>query len=157
METDDDMTHSGGPQTASSFDRLLADEYVLYTKTRDAHWMIQGRNALDLHMVIERQYCTLDMIVGDLVERAHAAGLAGLGSLKDCLAITRLRGHDRVCRDPRRIMHELLLDHEMVIRRLRRDILVAGEQQRDPTMVKFLSGVMKHHQNMLDMLTVRVS
>lgn len=28
---------------------LLADEYLLYTKTRSAHWNVQGQNFIELH------------------------------------------------------------------------------------------------------------
>ena len=35
---------------------LLADEYVLYTKTRNYHWNVTGMQFNDLHKFFESQY-----------------------------------------------------------------------------------------------------
>ena len=36
--------------------KLLADEYVLYTKTRNYHWNVVGPQFHDLHKFFETQY-----------------------------------------------------------------------------------------------------
>src|SRR5437016_1521037 len=45
---------------------LLADEYVLYTKTRNYHWNIVGQQFNDLHKFFESQYEELNDIVDDV-------------------------------------------------------------------------------------------
>jgi len=37
-------------------DRLLSDEYVLYTKTRNYHWNVTGPNFSEPHKLFESQY-----------------------------------------------------------------------------------------------------
>jgi starvation-inducible DNA-binding protein len=42
----------------------LADEYVLYTKTRNYHWHVVGPQFNDLHKFFQEQYEVLNDIVG---------------------------------------------------------------------------------------------
>jgi starvation-inducible DNA-binding protein len=42
--------------------RLLSDEYVLLTKTRNYHWNVTGPQFNDLHTFFESQYDALDEV-----------------------------------------------------------------------------------------------
>ena len=50
---------------------LLADEYVLYTKTRNYHWNVVGPQFNDLHKFFGEQYEAIDGFVDDVAERAR--------------------------------------------------------------------------------------
>ena len=60
---------------------LLADEYVLYTKTRNYHWNVVGPQFNDLHKFFESQYEALNDIVDDVAERSRALGGNAAGTL----------------------------------------------------------------------------
>src|SRR5581483_1821755 len=62
--------------------RLLADEYVLYTKTRNYHWNVTGPQFHDLHKFFEAQYEALDDIVDEVAERARSLGGPAVGTLR---------------------------------------------------------------------------
>ena len=51
---------------------VLADEYVLYTKTRNYHWNVVGPQFNDLHKFFEGQYEALNEVVDDVAERARS-------------------------------------------------------------------------------------
>ncbi|MGH7152208.1 MAG: Dps family protein, partial [Planctomycetota bacterium] len=70
---------------------LLADEYVLYTKTRNYHWNVVGHQFHDLHKFFEEQYEALDEVVDDVAERARSLGGPSAGTLKEFLGATRLK------------------------------------------------------------------
>ena len=53
---------------------LLADEYLLYTKTRNFHWNVVGPQFNDLHKFFEGQYEALNEVVDDVAERARSLG-----------------------------------------------------------------------------------
>jgi starvation-inducible DNA-binding protein len=53
---------------------LLADEYLLYMKTRNYHWNVVGPQFNDLHKFFEEQYDELNDIVDDVAERARSLG-----------------------------------------------------------------------------------
>ena len=46
----------------------LADEYVLYTKTRNYHWNVTGPHFNDLHKFFELQYEALDRKIDEIAE-----------------------------------------------------------------------------------------
>ena len=131
---------------------LLADEYLLYTKTRNAHWNIQGPNFIELHKFFESQYDALDIIIDDVAERVRALGHFALGSLKDFTAITRLSEHNHDFSDQKHIIQTLLEDHESLIRSLRNEIAVTGDEHKDLGTADFMTGLMEQHEKMAWML-----
>jgi starvation-inducible DNA-binding protein len=77
-------------EVSTLLNTLLADEYVLYTKTRNAHWNIQGQNFMELHKFFQGQYEELDETIDEIAERIRMLGHFPIGSLKDFLAISNL-------------------------------------------------------------------
>ena len=47
---------------------LLADEYILYTKTRNYHWNVTGSHFNDRHKFFQGQYEKLDEIIDEIAE-----------------------------------------------------------------------------------------
>jgi len=70
---------------------VLADEYVLYTKTRNYHWNVVGPQFNDLHKFFEAQYETLNEVVDDVAERARSLGGKAFGTLAEFAQHTRLK------------------------------------------------------------------
>jgi starvation-inducible DNA-binding protein len=136
---------------------LLADEYVLYTKTRNAHWNIQGPDFSQLHKFFETQYDALDLIIDDVAERVRSIGHFALGGLKDFSAITRLSEHNRDFTDSKHIIQTLLEDHESVVRSLRKDVSSMTEEYRDLGTADFMTGLMEQHEKMSWMLRAHLS
>jgi starvation-inducible DNA-binding protein len=130
---------------------LLADEYVLYTKTRNAHWNIQGQNFIELHKFFENQYQTLDIIIDDVAKRVRALGHFALGSLKDFIAVTRLSEYNHEFTNQNHIISSLLEDHETLIRSLRKDITATAEH-RDLGTANFMTRLLEQHEKMSWML-----
>ena len=60
---------------------LLADEFVIYVKTRRFHWNVVGPDFGELHKFFESQYEALDEIVDEVAERARALDAISAGSL----------------------------------------------------------------------------
>ena len=135
---------------------LLADEYVLYTKTRNAHWNIQGQNFIELHKFFENQVDILDIIIDDVAERVRALGHFALGSLKEFIAVTRLREENRDYTNQSHMIQTLLEDHEVLIRSLRKDITATAEH-RDLGTADFMTGLLEQHEKMSWMLRAYLS
>src|SRR5882724_695101 len=98
---------------------LLADEYLLYTKTRNYHWNVVGPQFNDLHKFFESQYEELDDVVDDVAERARALGGHAQGTLAEFTKRARLKEHPGNYPDAKEMLAHLLADHETVIRHLR--------------------------------------
>jgi starvation-inducible DNA-binding protein len=61
-------------QVAHTLNKILADEYVLYTKTRNAHWNVEGLDFHSKHLFFESQYQELDEIIDTVAERIRSLG-----------------------------------------------------------------------------------
>jgi starvation-inducible DNA-binding protein len=130
---------------------LLADEYVLYTKTRNYHWNVVGSQFNDLHKLFESQYEALDDVVDEVAERARALGGRALGTLAEFTRHARLEEHPGERPDARGMLADLLTDHETLVRQLRED-LDAATTHRDAGTSDFLTDLMERHEKMSWML-----
>ncbi|MBI3564045.1 MAG: DNA starvation/stationary phase protection protein [Elusimicrobia bacterium] len=150
------LKESSRSKLLALLDALLADEYLLYTKTRNFHWNVAGAQFNDLHKFFESQYGTLDGFVDDVAERSRALGGRSLGSMKEFLDKARL--DESVGRSPRAegMLSELLRDHEKLVRWLRVDVDEAGKLGDQGT-ADFLTGLMEEHEKMAWMLRAFLS
>jgi starvation-inducible DNA-binding protein len=131
--------------------RILADEYVLYTKTRNFHWNVVGPQFNDLHKFFESQYEELNEMVDEVAERARALGGVSLGSLAEFLKQTRLKETAGRTAGGREMISKLLPDHESIIRSLRTDLETCNAHG-DAGTADFLTEFLEKHEKMAWML-----
>jgi starvation-inducible DNA-binding protein len=131
---------------------LLADEYLLYTKTRNYHWNVVGSQFNDLHKFFEAQYEALDDIVDEVAERSRTLGGHAVGTLAEFSGHTRLKEHPGKYPDAMVMVSNLLADHEAVIRALRADVATTMDKHADAGTSDFLTGLMEKHEKMAWML-----
>src|SRR5436190_1078966 len=98
---------------------LLADEYLLYTKTRNYHWNVVGPQFNDLHKFFESQYEELDDIVDEVAERARTLGGNAHGTLAEFVRRARLKEQPGKWPDAKGMLSQLLEDHEKMAWMLR--------------------------------------
>jgi starvation-inducible DNA-binding protein len=131
---------------------LLADEYVLYTKTRNYHWNVEGFLFNDLHKFFETQYSELNGIADEVAERARTLGGKAAGTLTEFSRLTRLREQPGEHPPARAMISSLLADHETIVRNLREDLETCTEKYHDAGTTDFLTGLMEQHEKMAWML-----
>jgi len=131
---------------------LLADEYLLYTKTRNYHWNVVGPQFNDLHRFFETHYNELNEIVDEVAERSRALGGKALGTMAEFLKHTRLKEETGHYPDACDMIANLLADHEALICQLRLDLETCNEQYHDAGTTDFLTGLMEQHEKMAWML-----
>src|SRR5689334_12491074 len=68
---------------------ILADEYVLYTTTRDYHWNVTGPEFLSLHGQFEEQYEQLAKSIDEVAERTRSIGAGARGNWADLTKAAR--------------------------------------------------------------------
>jgi len=131
---------------------LLADEYVLYTKTRNYHWNVVGPQFNDLHKFFESQYEELDEIVDEVAERSRSLGGNAVGTLAEFAQQTRLKEYPGQYPEAHAMLANLVADHEAVIQSLRGDLPTVMDKYDDAGTNDFLTGVMEKHEKMAWML-----
>jgi len=132
--------------------KILADEFILYTKTKRAHWNVEGPDFYNKHIFFEQQYDALDEIVDTVAERIRALGHYAPATLKDFLALTHLSEELKEKNDSNGFMKELLLDHESIIIYLRENINLIANDLQDAGTSDFITGLVENHEKMAWML-----
>lgn len=131
---------------------LLADEYVLYTKTRNYHWNVVGPQFNDLHKFFEAQYAGLNEVIDEVAERARALGGRSVATLAEFMEAARLKEHPGRYPGAGDMLENLLTDHEAIIRQLRADVDATASAYHDAGTSDFLTGLMERHEKMAWML-----
>lgn len=131
---------------------LLADEFVLYTKTRNYHWHVVGPQFHQLHLFFEEQYNALNSIVDDVAERVRSLGGKALSTLQEFTRSTRLQEEPGQYPAAQTMLVNLLADHERVIQQLRGDVNTSTETYQDAGTSDFLTGLLEQHEKMAWML-----
>jgi len=139
-------------KVAHSLSQILADEYVLYTKTKKAHWNVEGADFYNKHLFFEQQYEQLDEIIDTIAERIRILGHYAPASLKEYLSLTHLSEHPIDKNDSLSYIKELLADHESIMIHLRENIARFAEMLRDLGTSDYITGLMETHEKMAWML-----
>jgi len=128
--------------------KLLADEFVLYTKTRNAHWNVEGPDFINKHLFFETQYNELADIIDNVAERIRQLGHYAPATLGAYLELTELTEVHRQRNDGIGFLKELLEDHEHIIFKLRKHIEVFASHYHDAGTSDFITGLMEKHEKM---------
>lgn len=144
-------------QVAQSLNRLLADEHVLYIKTRNAHWNVEGADFLTKHRFFEEQYGELQDMIDDVAERIRTLGHYAEATMAAFLKQTHLTEETREKNDSAGFMKSLLKDHEAIIFHLRENIDRCANEWHDMGTSDFITGLMEKHEKMAWMLRAHLN
>ena len=137
--------------------KALADEFILYTKTKRAHWNVEGPDFYNKHIFFEQQYDAIDEIVDTVAERIRSLGHYTPATLKDFLALTHLSEELQEKNDSNGFIKELLLDHESIIIYLRENINLIANDLQDAGTSDFITGLVENHEKMAWMLRAHLN
>jgi starvation-inducible DNA-binding protein len=132
--------------------KLLADEQLLYTKTRNYHWNVTGIHFTVLHELFEQHYNSLQTIADEVAERNRMLGGMSIGTMAEFLEESRLSETAGTIPSANDMIANLLDDHEHIISSLRDDIEACSEEFNDEGTADLLIGTMRSHEKMAWML-----
>lgn len=148
MKTAIGISESHRQAVANELSKVLADETVLYIKTKNAHWNIEGADFYDKHKFFETQFGQLDEIIDSVAERIRSIGHYPPATLKLYLSLTHLTEQERSQNDSLAFIKELLGDHESIIIILREHIKSFANEFHDLGTSDFMTGLMETHEKM---------
>jgi starvation-inducible DNA-binding protein len=152
METQIGIKPEHLADAARSLNKLLADEHVLYIKTRNAHWNIQGPDFHAQHKFFEEQYGELEEMIDEAAERVRALGHYAVATMQKFLELTHLTEEAREKNDSEGFIKELLEDHTTIIMHLRDSIDRYANEWHDIGTSDFVTGLLEKHEKMAWML-----
>ncbi|KQO20652.1 DNA starvation/stationary phase protection protein [Flavobacterium sp. Leaf82] len=152
METQIGIKQENISKVVNSLCQILADEFILYTKTRKSHWNVEGDDFYNKHLFFEEQYTQLDEIIDGVAERIRMLGHYAPATLKEFLELTHLSEQIKEKNDSKGFIKELLIDHESIIMHLRENITVFANDFHDLGTSDYITGLMETHEKMAWML-----
>jgi starvation-inducible DNA-binding protein len=128
---------------------VLADECLLYTKTRNCHWNVDGSAFHPLRELFEQQYDQLSELIDGIAERIRLLGGQAMGTMSEFLQHTRLA--EQPIKHPpsaAQMIGPLLEDHEGIVRTLRGDREACQAEYEDAGTADFLTGLIECHETL---------
>ncbi|MBO9727146.1 MAG: DNA starvation/stationary phase protection protein [Chitinophaga sp.] len=131
-------------QIALELNKVLADELLIYAKTRNSHWNIEGSNFMEMHKFFEEQYEELEEYGDEVAEYIRSIGHYAQGRYADVLKLTNLL-ESEYSNNQKTQLQELLDDHETIIRNLRRLIDEFDTKYKDKGAADFATQMLQKH------------
>lgn len=130
MRSNTEMSEQARLNCASAISAVLADTYLLYLKTHNFHWNVEGDQFYTLHKLFEEQYRELWASVDDLAERVRALGLPAPGTYAKFQALASVKDNEDIPAGAE-MVRELISDNAAVARTIRsalRTVQEAGDE-----------------------------
>ncbi|MGF1455249.1 MAG: Dps family protein [Alphaproteobacteria bacterium] len=137
-------------QVVDGLSRVLANTFILYTKTHGYHWNVTGPLFHSLHEMFEEQYTDLFEATDELAERIRALGEMAPTGVKSFQSLSELADDDTVP-EAVTMVKNLVKDHETVIRHMRTVIAEAADLGDEGT-ADMLTARMEEHEKAAWML-----
>ena len=129
---------------AKGLSRLLADTYVLYLKTHNFHWNVEGPMFQTLHQMFMAQYTETWNAIDLVAERIRSLGHYAPGTYREYLALARIKETPGVPRAEQ--MVKLLIEGQEAVVRTAREVLPLAERADDQPTLDLLTQRMQIHE-----------
>ncbi|MET4081977.1 starvation-inducible DNA-binding protein [Pedobacter sp. UYP30] len=144
-------------EIAEQLSIILADEFLLYSKTLNAHWNIEGPDFHAVHLYLETLYNEQQGIVDTVAEKIRAVGHYVPAQLSKYLQLTHLSEKTLDKNDSQTLFAELLEDHESIIVFLRENIKPVADKMKAEGISDYITGLMEYHEKTAWMLRAHLS
>ena len=137
---------------ADQLSKILADEFVLYSKTLNFHWNIEGPDFHSVHVYLETLYEEQQEVVDTVAEKIRMIGHYVPATLEKYSELTHLTEKTKGKNDSQSIFAELLEDHESIIMFLREELKPIADKWQADGISDYLTGLMEQHEKIAWML-----
>lgn len=148
MKTNIGITDPNRQEVANALSKVLANEYILLTKTRNAHWNVTSPDFIEKHRFFDFQIGQIDKFIDKVAERIRMIGHYAPAKLKSFIDLTQLSETTKEDSDSLGFIRELLSDHETIIIKLRENIPRFADEFKDYGSSDFITGLMEDHEKM---------
>ena len=129
---------------AHGLSKLLADTYVLYLKTHNSHWNVEGPMFQTLHQMFMVQYTETWNAIDLVAERIRSLGHYAPGTYREYLGLARIKETPGVPKAEQ--MVKLLIEGQEAVVRTARELLPLAERAGDQPTLDLLTQRMQIHE-----------
>jgi starvation-inducible DNA-binding protein len=119
LETPTDLGENAVKDISGAINRLLADAFALYLKTKNFHWHMTGPHFRDYHLLLDEQGEQIFATTDDLAERVRKIGGNTLRSIGDISRHQTIEDNDAEYVTPEDMLAELRQDNQSMARAMR--------------------------------------
>ena len=119
LVTPTDLEREGTRDSAAGLNRLLADVFALYFKTKNFHWHMSGPHFRDYHLLLDEQANQIFAMTDPLAERVRKLGQLTLHSIGEVSRLQRVTDNDAEYVEPLDMLAELRDDNQALAERMR--------------------------------------
>lgn len=150
MKMDIGIPEAHRVKTSEGLSRLLADSYILYLKTHNFHWNVEGPMFNTLHLMFMDQYTELWNALDLIAERIRALGSYAPGSYKKYSQLSSISEAEGQV-NATEMIRQLLQGHEAVSKTAR-TVLPLAEAGGDEATIDLLVQRLQIHEKTAWML-----
>ena len=129
---------------AQGLSRLLADTYVVYLKTHNFHWNVEGPMFQTLHQMFMEQYTETWNAIDLVAERIRSLGHYAPGTYAEYNKLARIKETPGVPKAEQ--MVRLLIEGQEAIVKTAREVLPVAEKADDQPTLDLLTQRMQIHE-----------
>lgn len=129
---------------AEGLSRLLADSYILYLKTHNFHWNVEGPMFNTLHVMFMDQYTELWNALDLIAERIRSLGSYAPGSYKKFVQLSTITEAEEAV-PALEMIRQLLQGHEAVAKTAR-SVFPLAEAGSDEATLDLLTQRLQVHE-----------
>jgi starvation-inducible DNA-binding protein len=129
---------------AKGLSRLLADTYVVYLKTHNFHWNVEGPMFQTLHQMFMEQYTEAWNAIDLVAERIRSLGHYAPGTYREYLDLAPVKETPGVPKAEQ--MVKLLIDGQEAIVKTAREVLPLADGANDEPTLDLLTQRMQVHE-----------
>ena len=131
---------------AGGLSRLLADTYLLYLKTHNFHWNVEGPMFQTLHTMFMDQYTESWNAIDPIAERIRALGHYAPGTYRQYIKLATVKETDGVPK-AEQMVRDLISGQETVARTARSVLPLADKANDQPTLDLLTQRLDIHEKN----------
>lgn len=119
LDTPNDLSGNGRSEIAAALNKLLADSFALYVKTKNFHWHMSGPHFRDYHLMLDEQSEQIFATTDPIAERVRKLGCRTLHSIGEIGKLSRVEDNNEDFVGPLEMLRELMLDNKAMAKALR--------------------------------------
>ncbi|MFH5927495.1 Dps family protein [Roseomonas xinghualingensis] len=119
LATPTDLGGNATRDVGGALNRLLADVFALYLKTKNFHWHMSGPHFRDYHLLLDEQGEQIFAMTDVLAERVRKLGGLTLHSIGEISRNQRVLDNDAPYVEPQDMLAELREDNGQLAKNLR--------------------------------------
>ncbi len=125
---------------------VLANDVLVYTKTRKFHWNVCGESFMELHKLFENQYKMLEESIDAIAERISKLGSKTIGTMHEFEKLATIKEHPGKYPSSKEMILELLNNHESIIVETRKFIENCTKKYNDAGTTDLLTSLIQEHE-----------